>query len=61
MYKTKTTPALVLDVNKDGDSYVVTLTGDRTKELLRTPVRRAARTYYDNLVKHYEQRAKDEA
>lgn len=41
--------------------HVVSIVGTQEKELLRTPVKSAATKYYDGLVKHYEQRAKDEA
>ena len=57
----KTHTGLLIALEKDENEHVVTLTGTQVKELLRTPVRSAAKKYYDGLVKHYEQRAKDEA
>lgn len=59
MYQTKTDPPLVLDVNKDDDEYVVTLTGDRVKELYRGSFGKAM-AEYNRLKKHYEERAKAE-
>lgn len=58
-YKTHTGLLLAL-VTEDGE-HVVSITGTQTKELLRTPVRRAARKYFDGMKQHYEQRQKDEA
>jgi len=57
----KTHTGLLIALEKEDGDNVVTLTGTQVKELLRTPVRKAARKYYDGLVKHYEQRARDEA
>lgn len=56
MYTTKTVPPLVLDVNKDEDQYVVTLTGDRVKELMRSKDEKAAKAYFNEVKKHYEER-----
>ena len=58
-YKTHT--GLLIALEKDEDEHVVTITGDRVKELLRTPVRKAAKAYYDGLVKDYEARKAAEA
>lgn len=59
MYTTKTIPPLVLDINKDEDEYVVTLTGDRVKELMRGSFGKAM-AEYNRIKKQYEERAKAE-
>ena len=58
-YQTHT--GLLIALEKEDGEYVVTITGNRVKELLRTPLRGAARKFYGSLVKDYEARAKDEA
>lgn len=57
----KTHTGLLIALEKDDKDNVVTITGDKTKELLRTPLRVAARKYYESLKKQYEERAKAES
>lgn len=63
MAKAKTfkthTGLLIYQVQDEGE-HVVSIVGDREKELLRTPVKSAATKYFNGLVKHYEERAKAE-
>ncbi len=59
MFKTHT--GLVIDLTQEDEEYLVTITGDRTKELLRTRAKDEAKRVYDHWVEHYKQRAKDEA
>lgn len=56
----KTHTGLLIALEKQDDEHVVTITGDKVKELLRTPVRAAAKKYYDSLVENYETREKAE-
>ncbi len=58
-YKTHT--GLLIALEKDEDVYRVTITGNRVKELLETPVRSAAKKYYESLVRDYEARKAAEA
>ncbi len=58
-YKTHT--GLLIALEKDESLYRVTITGTQVKELLNTPDRRAAKKYYDRLVKDYEARKVAEA
>lgn len=57
----KTFNGLLIALEQEDDEHVVTITGTSVKELLKTPVRKAARKYYDDLVKHYEERKAAEA
>lgn len=57
----KTHVGLVIDLVQEDEEYVVTITGDRTKELLRTRDESAAQAEYAHWVSHYEERAKTEA
>ncbi len=57
----KTHTNLLITQTEDEGEFVVSIVGDREKELLRTPIRAAATKYYDGLVKQYQERAKAEA
>ncbi len=57
----KTHTGLLIYQTQEDEEFVVSIVGDRQKELLRTPSRAAATKYYDSLKKHYEERAKTEA
>lgn len=57
----KTHTGLLLALETEDGEHVVTLTGDRVKELLRTPVRAAAKKFYDAQVKDYKAREAAEA
>lgn len=52
---------LVSEGEKPDLQHVVSIVGSQEKELLRTPDKRAATTYFNGLVKHYEEREKAEA
>ena len=51
---------LILDVQPEGEEWVVTITGDRVKELGKTKDTAAALAIADPIYEHYEQRRKDE-
>ncbi len=53
-YQTHT--GLLISQVQDEEMYVVSIVGDREKELLRTPVRAAATKYFNGLKAHYEER-----
>lgn len=57
----KTDTGLLIYMVKEEDEFVVSIVGDRQKELLRTPVRAAAKKVFDALVKTYQEREKAEA
>jgi hypothetical protein len=57
----KTHTGLLIALERDEQDNVVTITGDKVKELLRTPSRVAARKYYESLKKQYAEREKAEA
>lgn len=52
---------LLIALETEDGEHVVSITGDRVKELLRTHVRSAARKYFLSLCKQYRERAKAEA
>ena len=57
----KTFNGLLIYQVQDEDEHVVSIVGDREKELLRTPSKPAATKYFNSLKAHYEERAKAEA
>ncbi len=59
-YTTHTKPPLVLDVQQDGEEWVVTLAGDRIKEQARTRTKAAALVAANEIWEHYEERKRAE-
>ncbi len=55
-YTTHTVPPLVLDVQMEGEEWVVTLAGDRIKEQARTRSEADALVVADGIWEHYEER-----
>ena len=53
-YQTHT--GLLIAQTQDEDMHIVSITGDREKELLRTPDQKAATKYFNGLKAHYEER-----
>ena len=54
-------PQLVLATSRDGDDYLVTLTGDRVKELYRGTDQVKQQSVYREIKSHYEKRKREEA
>ena len=52
-YQTHT--GLLIALQDEEEEFVVSITGGLIKELLRTPDKKAATTYFKSLVKSYEE------
>ena len=52
-YQTQT--GLLIALQDEEEEFVVSITGGLIKELLRTPDKKAATTYFKGLVKTYEE------
>ena len=57
-YQTHT--GLLIAQTQDDDMYIVSITGGRVKELLRTPDQKAATKYFNGLKAQYEKAKPDQ-